>query len=71
MKITLRENDGCFAFSLTAETMEDAALLIRFGTNRTDKINSASAIANADGSFSGHLVIGKHKRADGYVQRRR
>ncbi len=71
MKITLKENDGCFAFGLTAETLEDAALLVRFGTNRTDQINSAEIIAHEDGSFSGHLVIGKNKRASGYIQRRR
>ncbi len=71
MKITLHENDGCFAFGLEAETLVDAALLTRFGTNYTDEIRSGGIIANRDGKFTGHFVIGKHKRADGYVQKRR
>lgn len=71
MKISLVENDGCFALQFQAESMEDAGLLVRFGTNRTDEIRTAGVLVGKDGSFSGHLVIGKNKRADGYVKRRR
>lgn len=71
MKAKLREHPGCFGIDLTAETMEDAALLVRFGMNRTSELRNAGAMVNQDGSFSAYMVIGKRKDADATVQRRR
>jgi len=71
MKITLAEHDGCFAFNLEAETTADAALLVRFGMNRTEEIRSAGVQANRDGTFSGHLVFAKSKRANNDIPKRR
>lgn len=71
MKISLIEKEQCFAFRLEAETIQDAALLTRFGTNATGEVRSLGICAHQEGKFDGYLVLGKHKRADGYVQKRR
>ena len=71
MKIEFAENDGCFHFSMRAENMADAALLVRFGMNATKEIRHLSASVNADGTFMGGLVLGKHAKADNYVPRRK
>lgn len=67
MKIQLHENDGCFSLVLDAENMTEAALLVRFGMNRTDKINSAASEAFQDGRFSSFLVFAKNKRAGSQI----
>ena len=71
MKIQMIENAGCFCFHMIAESMEDAAKLVRFGTNVTREVRSTSAFASKDGTFMGSCVLGKHKRADNYVVRRK
>ena len=71
MKITMKEYDGCFAFDMTAETMEDAALLTRYSTNVTNKVRSASSEARKDGVFSGYLVLAKRRRSSGRIVRAR
>lgn len=71
MTITFTEHEGCFSFNLAAETMQDAALIARFAINATSEIRHLSGIANQDGTFTGGLVIAKHKRADGFIQRRK
>lgn len=71
MKITLTEWDGCFGFEMEAETLADAALLTRFALNATNEIRSLDTLAHQAGQFTGSLVLGKHKHADGYVQKRR
>lgn len=71
MKVKFAENDGCFAITMTAETVEDMTALVRFGMNRTDKINSASTNVFVDGAISSHLVFAKSKRANSDVPRRK
>lgn len=71
MKITLAEHEGCFAFDLEAESTADAALLVRFGMNRTDTIATAGVQANQNGTFTGHLVFAKSKRANNDIPKRR
>ena len=71
MKISLCENDGCFAFNMQAENMVDAALLVRFATNRIDEIRSATTHVHGSGDFLGHCVIGKRKNAGVAVARAR
>jgi hypothetical protein len=71
MKITFAEHAGCFAFDLVAETMADAALLTRFGMNRTNEVRSADAFANENGSFHGCLIVAKHKKAANAIPRRK
>lgn len=61
MKIRMIEHSGCFCLDLTAETMEDAALLARFGSNSTSEIRHRSTSAHADGNFTTALVFGKGK----------
>lgn len=69
MKITMRENEGCFAFEMQAETMADAALLTRFSTNVTDEVRSAGSYAHNDGTFSGAVVLGKRRHWDTRIRR--
>jgi hypothetical protein len=71
MKITLEEHDGCFAFDMQAETTAEAALLVRFGMNRTNEIRTAGVQANRDGTFTGNLIFGKHKHANNDIPKRR
>lgn len=61
MKLTFRELEGCFAVEMEAETMQDAILLARFATNRTEKVRHAGAAFNSDGTASGSIVLGKQK----------
>lgn len=68
MKITLQEYDGCFSFDMEAETLKDAALLVRMGINATKEIRFLSAIAPSDGDFRGIVVIGKRKRPTAEVR---
>jgi len=71
MQITLTEHDGCFAVDFTAQNMADAALLTRFGMNRTQEIRTAGVQVNRDGTFTGHLIFGKSKRANNNIPKRR
>lgn len=71
MKFNLIENDGCFCINMTAETMEDAAKLVRFGMNATKQLNSQGASADKDGSFSGWAIFAKNRRASNYIPRRK
>ena len=61
MKVELNEYDGCFDIALTAETVADAAKMARMSMNRTTELRSCGADAYADGTFYGHVVIGKRK----------
>ena len=71
MNITMQEHEGCFAFDMVAETMADAALLTRFSTNVTNELRSAGAHAHKDGAFTCHCVLGKHRKANSDIVRRK
>ena len=71
MKIQFTEHEGCFEISLTAETMQEAAGLVRFGMNRTNEIRSAGADVYKDGTFGSNVVFGKSKKANSNVPRRK
>lgn len=67
----MQEFEGCFSFDMEAENMADAALLVRFRTNARNKINSMHTIASEAGKFESGLVIAKHHRSTGEVQKRK
>jgi hypothetical protein len=71
MRVDLVENGGCFAITMTAENPVDMAQLVRFGMNRTDKLNSASTQVFKDGLFTSHLVFAKHRHAGSDVPKRK
>jgi hypothetical protein len=71
MKVDFAEHDGCFGITLHAETTAEMAALVRFGMNRTDKLNSASTDVYPDGRFISHLVFAKSKRANSDVPKRK
>lgn len=70
MKIEIHENEKTFGLNMTAETVQDAALLVRFGMNATKKFYSSSS-AHKDGVFLGHIVITKHHRAESHIIKRK
>lgn len=70
MKVLVSEHDGCFGVDLTAETMQEAATLVRMGMNRTEEVHHAAASAGKGGEFGFCLVFGKAKMATEYVPRR-
>lgn len=71
MQIQLIENGGCFSVEFKAETMQDAALLVRLAKNGTREVRCLDTYAHADGAFTGHIVIGKDRRESSSVRRGR
>jgi hypothetical protein len=73
MKITLTEFERCFSFDMEAETLAEAAMLVRFGMNRTDEIRSGDTLVNKHPiiDFTASLVIGKSRRASNVVPKRK
>lgn len=69
MKAKIAEYEGCFQIELDAETLEDAALIVRLGRNRTKELRSLNATASPSGGFVVSLVIGKRKDASSLVSR--
>lgn len=67
MKIQFNEYDSVFSLDLTAETLEDAALLVRFGLNTTNKINYKAAYVSGPGFFAS-LSLPKTKRSRNTVK---
>lgn len=71
MKATFIEYDGCFGIEFHAETMAEAATLVRFGANRTDELRVCSADVSREGNFTAAIVFKKSKRANSDVPKRK
>lgn len=71
MKATVTEYDGCFSIDLQAETMSEAATLVRMGMNRTEKIHYATSTVEKNGGFNSSFVFKKSKRANNDVPKRK
>ena len=71
MKVEFSEHDGCFSIELMAETMEEAAKLVRFGMNRKAEVQHCTTNVNSSGSFEAGIVFGKSKRANNDVPLRK
>ena len=71
MKFNLIEHEGCFAIDMQAETIQDAATLVRLGMNTTRELRFLSANVSKEGSFTATAVFAKHRRANSDVPRRR
>lgn len=59
MKFNLVEYDGCFSLDMEAETLEDAAQIMRFKMNAKKEIRSINASAHKGGKIYGYIVLGK------------
>lgn len=70
MKITFIEYEGSFSIELSAETMEEAAKLSRFGMNRTSEVRYCSTNVYEDGRFEAIAVFAKSKRANCNIPKR-
>lgn len=70
MKITIDENHDNFMIRTEAETIQEAALLVRMGINSTKELRYSTAYATNDSVFH-TLVIGKAKNANCEVPHRR
>lgn len=71
MKAQFVEHDGCFSIEFQAETLEEAATLVRFGANRTDKLNYCGASVSKTADFTASIVFKKSKHANSNVPKRR
>lgn len=71
MKISFNEYGGCFEVAMTAETVQEAALLARFGINGTKEVRSIGAHAFLDGTFTAHVVIGKRRNHQSAIEKAR
>jgi len=71
MKIELYEFDDCFDISLEAETVEEAARIIRMGMNSKKDLNYVIASAFDDQTIFGSISIGKRKRGHSEVPKQR
>ena len=67
MKTTFTEYNGCFGVDLSAETIDEAALLTRFAINRTTEIRIASGFVSQSGEFNVSIVLGKRKQPTGEI----
>lgn len=66
MKITYAEYDESIGIEFNAESMEDAAFLIRFGINQKKRSHTFGAYVTKD-TVSGSLFIRKIKSPTGKV----
>ena len=62
MKALLTEYEFCFGIELAAETMEEAALMVRFGINTKQELRTKSAYVHPEGKFALSVVIPKIKK---------
>lgn len=69
MKISAHEYDGSFSISMTADTVEEAAFLVRMGMNRTNAISYCESSANKDGTFTGIMSVKKRARSNSVIPR--
>jgi hypothetical protein len=68
VKVVLYECERSFGMEFTPETMQDAALLVRFALNATKDVRGIDTVASSDGVFTGYVVLGKRKNSDGSVR---
>jgi hypothetical protein len=61
MKASIYEHGGCFELYLAADTMEEAAKIVRFGVNHTKEIRHCSSSVTPNGTFVISAVFGKLK----------
>ncbi len=68
MKAEINEYDGCYAIDLTAETVEDAAKLVRLGMNTTKELRSLESYVSQSGTFfSASCVVAKAHKASNQI----
>lgn len=70
MKAKLTEFKGCFVIELVADTMEEAATMVRFGMNQVKELRSSETYAGKT-IFTASVVIGKAKQETCKVPRAR
>lgn len=61
MKAELNEQDNRFVIVLTAETVAEAAVIVRMGMNHTQALLTCDADAFGSGEFQGFIAIGKKR----------
>jgi len=68
MKVKMHDNDDRFSFELEAETIAEAAMLVRFGLNATKELKNTYTTVYRDGTFQTWIAIGKKKQSCGSVK---
>lgn len=69
MKLLYCEDEACFALDFDAETLEDAAFLVRLGMNSTNELRSLQSCVNQKGGFASSVVIAKRKQSTDTIQK--
>lgn len=71
MKAEVDEYDGCFSIILEAETLAEAAIVVRMGINATKELRCVDALAtrNGDNPIYVAIVIGKRKQSESGIGR--
>jgi len=70
MKINFREDRTQFLIHFLAETMQEAALLSRFGMDHTT-VKYSNMFVGDGGTFSSTIVFRKHRKNTGFIQKRK
>lgn len=76
MKATVTEYQGCFSIDLKAETLAEAATLVRMGVDARKKVQGIYAFVNegkkdnAGEEFHSAVVLKKHGKSNNHLPRR-
>ena len=70
MKAEMFEDNGEFTIKLVAETLPDAAMLVRFGVNRTNTLRLVDTAAyKGDAGIETFVCVAKRKNSQSSVPR--
>lgn len=67
MTVNISEYDAGFSINFIAESLDEAAKLVRLGMNSTKELRSLSTYATQTGNISSAVFIGKAVRSSSEV----
>jgi hypothetical protein len=68
MQVKLTEFSRCFGIDLVPDTMEEQALLIKFGMNATKEVKNLATTVHVDNKIFSWFVLGKRKQSVSVVK---
>lgn len=63
MRAHIQEHEGCFTIDVTAETLAEAALLVRIARDATKDIRHFSTTPHKNGESGTFITLGKRRRS--------
>ncbi len=70
MKAIIDERSACFTIALTAENLQEAALITRFGMNTKKQLKHINSYATKDGDFTSFIVVAGRSKGGAGIPRR-